>query len=536
MSKTRDKKRQGEFYTPQKWVDKAHNMIASSYGEDWKERFTVWDCACGFMNLTNGYNFKELYSSTLHEADIKQSTLQSKGHIAFQLDFLNDDGQVMYDKVPKQLHDALSLNKPILVFINPPYATANDKGATSSHKSGTAKTWINDQMLENGWGQSSQQLYAQFLYRLNAIKEVYKLTNMHIAVFSPPLFLTGASFKPFRERFFRNFRITDGILFPASEFMDVSSEWGISFTLMEPGKDERNSWTYKVISSADSIIEDSKEIYNTDQVKAASEWVREEIKGIKANKNVPQFTSAVKWKNEGKTMRGSIIDGAIGYFLNASNNIYENSSQVTIYTAAASKGNGFSITPDNIEKVCALFAARKTHTGHYANWKNQKDEYLAPNIDCVLYQHYQADAMVYALFHSSSQQSSISGIHNGKPFDIRNEFFWGQPNMTQLADSVDKKPTLMLRLLNQNESKMSKNAKDVLKFANDLLYWTEYKRMEYASMHPELHIHRWDAGYAQLKGLWKEVNPKSFQQLQASYRKLEDELRIMTYEVGFLKR
>jgi len=73
-------------------------------------------------------------------------------------------------------------------LINPPYATANNKGATSSHKSGTAKTWINNEMRENGWGKSSQQLYAQFLYRINAIKEAYGISNVVIAVFSPPSF------------------------------------------------------------------------------------------------------------------------------------------------------------------------------------------------------------------------------------------------------------------------------------------------------------------------------------------------------------
>jgi hypothetical protein len=529
------KKREGEFYTPQIWVDEAHRTIEANLGKDWKNTFAVWDCASGHMNLTDGYKFKELYSSTLHQSDIDESKIQP-GQKAFQFDFLNEDSEKLTDKCP-ELKQAIRDNKPLLFLINPPYATANNKGATSSHKSGTAKTWINNQMREGGWGKSSQQLYAQFLYRINAIKEAYHLSNVVIAVFSPPLFLTGASFKTFRERMFNNFRVQDGFLFPASEFMEVNSDWGISFTLMTPGQDDRTSWSYEIVRDpgVKSILPERKELYNTDKREASSLWVREDTKGMRSNNNLPQFTSAMKWKTEGKTMRGSMVEGAIGYFLNASNNIYENSQQVAMYSWAASKGNGFSIIPENLEKVCALFAARKTHTGTHATWINQKDEYLAPNQDTDLWKNYVANSLVYSLFHSASHQSSIGGIvFKGEEHDVRNEMFWGDPLLLDIKDSEGRSPTLMHGLLQKNLVHMSKLAKDVLNKANELLYWTVPGRAEYAALNRDLHMDRWDAGYAQLKTYWKQENPKSFQDLMLAYKELESELRWMTYEVGFL--
>ena len=50
----------GEFFTPTIWVDEAHKMISEQFGEDWKEKYVVWDPAWGTGNLTRDYKFKEL--------------------------------------------------------------------------------------------------------------------------------------------------------------------------------------------------------------------------------------------------------------------------------------------------------------------------------------------------------------------------------------------------------------------------------------------------------------------------------------------
>ena len=55
------RRRTGAFFTPAIWVDEAHKMIAEQFSEDWKEKYVVWDCSCGTLNLTRDYKFKELY-------------------------------------------------------------------------------------------------------------------------------------------------------------------------------------------------------------------------------------------------------------------------------------------------------------------------------------------------------------------------------------------------------------------------------------------------------------------------------------------
>jgi len=87
------RRKQGEFFTPTLWVNKAHEYITSVYGEDWKDKYVVWDPAWGTGNLTRDYKFKELYVSTLNYSDIQ--TAEPMGYnpeaVKFQFDFLNDD-------------------------------------------------------------------------------------------------------------------------------------------------------------------------------------------------------------------------------------------------------------------------------------------------------------------------------------------------------------------------------------------------------------------------------------------------------------
>jgi hypothetical protein len=115
------RRKQGEFFTPTIWVDKAHEYITSVYGENWKDEYVVWDPAWGTGNLTRDYKFKELYVSTLNSSDIE--TAKQMGYnpeaTKFQFDFLNDE----YEFLPKGLRDAIEGGRKIIVLMNPPYSS-----------------------------------------------------------------------------------------------------------------------------------------------------------------------------------------------------------------------------------------------------------------------------------------------------------------------------------------------------------------------------------------------------------------------------
>jgi hypothetical protein len=221
------RRKQGEFFTPAIWVDKAHEYIASVYGDDWKEKYVVWDPAWGTGNLTRDYKFKELYASTLNQSDI--DTANQMGYnpeaVKFQYDFLNDD----YEKLPQGLRKSIEEGRQIIVLMNPPYATSSNMVQGTSKK-GVAINMVNGLMKKNKMGDSAKQLYTQFLYRLHSFGG-----EINITMFSNPSYLTGEKFKKFREVVMVNYDFDGGFVMDASNFADVKS-WGLTFSILSRKK------------------------------------------------------------------------------------------------------------------------------------------------------------------------------------------------------------------------------------------------------------------------------------------------------------
>ena len=543
-----DRRNSGDFWTPTIFVDYAHDMISKKLGEDWKEKYVVWDNCCGSLNLTRDYKFGELYCSTLYQSELNIGADYNPEATKFQFDFLNDEIVsknsllgVYNDKLPKGLKDALINNKPIVFFINPPYATANVMSTDEKHKAGVAKTMINEQMLKDKIGASSQNLYAQFLYRIIQIKNEFNLTNCHIALFSPTLFLTGSSYAKFRKVFLNEFSFDNAIQFKASHFADVADNWGISFSIWHNGETfEKNNFNYTLIDNENGEIVEvgNKVVYNIDGLKTASEWAKEPIKKLKTE-DAPQLSSAIKLKQDGQ---GKLVKDALGYYVNVSNNVYKNQTDVYIVSSCSSMAHGISILPDNFERVCANYASRKLIVG---NWVNSKDEYLAPNTEHPAYNEFVNDSLIYSLFHSSSNQSSLRNVdYKGKKWDIKNEFFWlSNKEIENLSNTNgftqtynDARTSKERYVYNKLQTiTLSPEAQAVLDKASDIVRNTFKYRELFNQEHPEYQIMNWDCGWYQIKALAKEYAKSDYEEFVKLYKKLSDKMRPMVYTLGFLK-
>jgi len=289
------------------------------------------------------------------------------------------------------------------------------------------------------------------------------------------------------------------------------------------------------------VVKGTKTIYNIDNGIDASKWVREEIKDKKSDRDLPKLSSALGVKQKGYS---KLCEGAFGYFFNAGNNCYYNGTNVALFSSAFSNKSGLSIIPENLHKVVAMFSARKLIT---TTWLNQKDEYFAPNESHSEFQQFIYDSFVYSLFNSSSQQSSLRQVtYKDQLWDIKNEFFWmSKEEMMELAnnnnynelysDARTDNDRYVHNLLFGEQNiyeQLSPDAKLVLDKATELTRMSMTVRSHFAD--DQNHLNSWDAGYAQLKLLWKGHYPEEFKEFRKLYKNFEDRMRPLVYELGFL--
>ena len=537
-----NRRNKGEFYTPTMFVDHAHDMMSRELGMDWKEEYVVWDASCGSKNLTRDYKFKELYCSTLEQAELEIGKRYNPEATSFQFDFLNDS----LDKLPQGLLNAFKENKPIVFLNNPPYATANEMGTNRKSKKGVAKTTINEKMLNDGIGACSQNLYAQFLYRIDMIKRRFNLTKCYIALYSPTLYLSGTSWKNFRKVFLNDFKFIDAFTFKASYFADVADHWGIAFSLWQNGETiDKNNFVHKLVDEIDGELTNvgTKDIYNLDGRMTATVWAKEQIKKLKTF-DEPNLSSGIKVRPSNSDTRGTNFIGNIGYFLNAGNNVDKNVQSVALFTSAYGNGHGHGINAYNFERVVTLFSARRLVS---CNWQNWADEYIAPNTEHEKWSEFVADSVVYSLFESKSNQSSLRNVeYKGKQWNIKNEFFWmPTAKMQELAnnnrydemyqDAQGAYDRFVCKWLNDHKREISPEAQAVLDYATTLVEQSMKYRKVFNEDNENYQIMNFDCGWYQIKGMLKEYMPNELKQFNDLYKKLAEKMRPLVYEVGFLK-
>jgi len=528
------RRKQGEFFTPTIWVDKAHEYIASVYGEDWKEKYIVWDPAWGTGNLTRDYKFKELYVSTLNYSDIQ--TANQMGYnpeaVKFQFDFLNDD----YDFLPKGLRDAIESGREIIVLMNPPYGRANGNSKVGTILKGGTTTLVSERMKTNNLGGSSSQLYSQFLYRL------VELNVSNICVFAKSLYKTSSTYKNFRKIFYSKYKFEKGLLFKCSEFADVSDNWAIDFSIYSKGETIDDNVMDVLNNNGNGTISkvSEKKLISTDNKISMSDWCKNEKTKIN---DTPKLSSSLSLK---ETEYGfGLCENSFSTLVSNANNVAKNVNSVYFINGGVGENVGkIYVNKDTFLKSCCVFSARKTIKG---DWLNDKDEYLKPNEEHEQYPQFTNDSVVYSLFNNSSQQSSLRQVtYKNQLWDIKNEFFWmSKEEMMELANNnnhnelyndvrTDKNRYVYNLLFGEQNiyEQLSPDAKLVLDKATELVRMSMTMRSHVADDHN--HLNSWDAGYAQLKLVWKEYFPEEFKQFRQLYKNLGDRMKPLVYDLGFL--
>ena len=506
------RRKQGEFFTPYNWVNEAHDCISLVCGEDWKEKYVVWDPAWGTGNLTRDYKFKELYASTLNQSDIDTANQMNYNDnaIKFQFDFLNDP----YESLPEGLKHAIENGKKILVLMNSPYQDGSELSTKNGESliKNNVQTSINLLMKQDKIGKCSKQLYAQFLYRVLTLN---KLDNISIGCFSPTLYLSGESYGEFQNKFFKKYEFGKGFMFNSSNFSDTADSWPISFIVWKNGEQKERIFNLDVLHDTENGIEKIHE--------------KKIISVVDENRLVKNIKKSL--------ITEEVILGTCSF---QGNTVQGNNQFVTILNGGrklSGKGS-FEIYPNNIFQISSFFAVRRLISGSNGKWTEYYDDYMVPNKSHLLYQKFEMDSLVYSIFESKSNQIANSMISN--------QFFWmskdeimdiaNQNDYTELYnDARTDSDRYVYNLLFGEQriyDQLSDEAKDVLDSATNLVRLSFEMRKNFAN--ETNHLNSWDAGYAQLKLLWKEHYPEQFKEFRAKYKVLEDKMRPMVYELGFL--
>jgi hypothetical protein len=224
-----------------------------------------------------------------------------------------------------------------------------------------------------------------------------------------------------------------------------------------------------------------------------------------------------------------------GYLVSDANNI-EKSLRSVYFQVEKIKNNNkrYSIDISNVKQCFINFTVRKLPN---VNWVNEKDEFiLVENIP----QNFINDSIVFSIFNNSSYQKSTD--------EYNNEFFWmSVDQMKKLADengydelyndartASDRHVYKLLFGEERIYYKLSDDAKAVLDKASELVERSIEMRQVMAN--DENHLDSWDAGYAQLKLVWKEYFQEDFTEFRRLYKVMEDRMSPLVYELGFLMK
>ncbi|MBR4613390.1 MAG: hypothetical protein IKO40_11830 [Kiritimatiellae bacterium] len=384
------RERQGSFFTPQIWVEKAQEAIASVLGEDWQDEYDVWDPAGGTGNLLAGLDPKakhHVWLSTLQQADvdivrerIRNGAALFDNHV-FQFDFLNDS----FDKLPDGLRDIVNdpnKRRKLVVFMNPPYAEA---GSTKSKKAKVGvsnETAVSDRSSATLAAFAKRELFAQFLARVYA-----DIPGCVIAEFSKLKHLNGPYFRPFREGFLA--RLCTGFVVPAESFDNVKGSFPIGFMVWDTTAKERfRRCVFEVYDASGNRLPD-KEILSYDGVPLLNDWMRP------------------TWKNpkESEILGWMVCNG----------NDFQHQNEIVILSKRSNETSTFfkPVTRTNAIASCIYFATRHCIA---ADWLNDRDQFLWPQDSWKTDYEFQMDCVIYTLFHGQNRISCKAGVNRWIPF------------------------------------------------------------------------------------------------------------------------
>jgi len=534
-----EQKFKGAYYTPLHIVDKAYDELKATLGDNWQDRYIVWDMCAGVGNLEAKHsNLRNVFMSTLDQADvtIMKSNPAFAGAEIFQYDYLNDDitdfGEIDYGltgKLPAALRQHIAdANegkkgaKPILVLINPPYAEAmnadnlKDAGDNAAMKKGVANTRIGHSM--SGLGYAAREVFVQFLHRI-----VREVPNATLAMFSTLKYVNAPNFAEFRRRW--TARYLDGFVVHNRAFDGLKGNFPIGFLIWKLGANDPATAIQTIALNRAGDVVAEKKFYRLLPRPPLADWI---IRPRSNSTPALPLKNALTPSSSTKDVRGRWwADGAIGSMI-----VFGNDLQHAATTGLLSSGYGnagaFFVTEQNLGQAAVVFAVRRLIK---PTWLNDRDQFLQPSQP--LNDEFKSDCLVWMLFNGSNLSAGADRLEwNGREWSLVNHFI----PFTEAEVGAKGRFESDFMALYMRDMTFSAEARTVLDEGRKL--WARFHATDFPrKIREEFKLGRADAGWYQIRRAlqaYGDAQLTDFDPFNAAYAALSEKLRPLVYSLGFL--
>lgn len=539
----------GEFFTPVEFAAKGLEYLEKTVGKEWWKsgEYRFWDMAAGTGNLEFNLPSSALpycYISTLEEDDAKYCKKIFPAATCFQYNYLEDDisylaGTMSFGEKPKMppnlVADLANPKLKWIIFINPPFATANNVGddVGKSSKDSVSKTTIREWMHQEGYGEASRELFTQFLFR---ISKEFVDKEAHLCMFSPIKYINSNNDQKIRDGFFQ-YAYERGFIFPSKSFHGTTADFPVGFLvwdLLSKRHLKEQTITLDVFNLAVEKF-GTKTVPSVERTAMLNKWVpRPKWDG---HSIMPTFSSGIKVMDANKDKRNHV---APGFLCSVSSNgdDFQHQSSVFILSAPYANAGAFSVTEENFDRAMVLYTVKKLPE---KNWWNDKDTFYAPTTE--LPGEFVCDCVVWGAFSGKNNTAALKDVsYQGLVYQIRNNLF------PFLLDEVRTwacgSPDLTAQVLSANEDRflakwlsgrvLSPEAQAVLDAARSLYRFFYARIIDTDWMSAK--IQTWDVGYYQICKAMKEAElaGDEFAMLKTAHDSLRAKLLPKVYEYGFL--
>ena len=550
LSKDFNRRFTGEFYTPIEFAAKAYEYIERTVGREkfMKGDWRIWDMAAGTGNLEYllpSQIMDHCYISTLVEDEANYCKRIFPTATVFQYDYLKDDAHLIENphmkalftphKMPQNLYDDLH-NPEIswIIFINPPFATANKSSGNTGKKSKdeVSMTAIQKLMTAANLGETSRELFAQFLYRISV---EFSGKTAYLGMFSTIKYLNSNNDQKMRDCFFR-YKFERGFIFSSQAFEGTKGEFPVGFLVWNLACNQsltNQTITLDVYNSECEKI-GIKAIPIRDRKFFLNKW----FKRAKGTRISPPFKSGFTISTHNTDTRDKISDDFLCSVMSCGNDM-QHQKNTAILSGPYCSAGGFSVTPNNFERSMMLHTVRLLPKHE---WFNDRDQFFIPNTNAIA-QELISDCVIWSAFASSNNTVALKDVeYKGKVYQIHNEMFPFLLSETRTWKCGFKDITAQMLAQNEDrflakwisEHDISPEAQAVLDTAKKL-YITVYENLNKISW-LDYKISLWDIGWYQIKKAAKDIpeTEQIMKELKENSQILANKILPQISELGFL--